>query len=215
MEKPPLRLEEVRRILARLESLAEGQQIVLVGGQAVAVWAELFKERGLELALVTSKDIDFEGSSTAARRAGELLQADRIQIPRFGEATPNTGVVYFADSDGVEREMDFISEPKGLAAEDVQDSAIRWLIRDPENGTEIPVWVMHPERCMESRIHNTIELDRTDDAAMEQLEVSIVCAREWSRHLLKTDEQPERERVRAVLALNERIAKKCLTDQSS
>lgn len=110
--------------------------------------------------------------------------------------------------------MDFISEPKGLAAEDVQDSAIRWLIRDPENGTEIPVWVMHPERCMESRIHNTIELDRTDDAAMEQLEVSIVCAREWSRHLLKTDEQPERERVRAVLALNERIAKKCLTDQS-
>lgn len=93
MEKPPLRLEEVRRILARLESLAEGQQIVLVGGQAVAVWAELFKERGLELALVTSKDIDFEGSSTAARRAGELLQADRIQIPRFGEATPNTGVV--------------------------------------------------------------------------------------------------------------------------
>jgi hypothetical protein len=77
-------------------------------------------------------------------------------------------------------------------------------------GTEAPVWVMHPERCMESRIYNAQILRKADELAMRQLAVSVVCAREWSRYLLDDDPSPERSRT--VLRINERIFRKCLRD---
>jgi hypothetical protein len=70
--------------------------------------------------------------------------------------------------------------------------------------------VMHPERCMESRIYNAQVLSKTDALAVRQLQASILRAREWSRYLL--DDDPSPERVRAVLRVNERVFRKCIHD---
>jgi hypothetical protein len=43
--KPPLRHEEVQRILGLLEPLSVDRSIVLVGGQAVAFWTRFLQER--------------------------------------------------------------------------------------------------------------------------------------------------------------------------
>lgn len=115
----------------------------------------------------------------------------------------------FTDSDGFKREIDFLGSPIGLDATDVRASAVPMSIPD-EEGSEVPILVMHPERCMESRVHNVVGLDTTGEIAMTQLRRSIACAREWSRYLLGDKSIGERKRVRAVLDLNERIFRKSL-----
>jgi hypothetical protein len=210
--KPPLRHEEVQRILGLLEPLSLDRSIVLVGGQAVAFWTRFLRERSGEVAAfapLASKDIDFEGSARAVQRTASLLGA-RMQLASMDDHTPNTGIVMFVDADGIEREIDFIDQPLGLRARDIRDTAVRLIVPGDGARNEAPVWVMHPERCMESRIYNAQILHKTDELAMRQLAVSIVCAREWSRYLLDDDSSPER--VRAVLRINERIFRKCLRD---
>jgi hypothetical protein len=210
--KPALRDEEVRRILGLLEPLSADRSIVLVGGQAVVFWTRFLGERSSDVPASTSlvsKDIDFEGSARAVRRAAVLLTA-RVRIASIDDHTPDTGIVLFLDADGVEREIDFIDEPLGLRARDVRDTAVRLIVPSGEAGHEFPVWVMHPERCMESRIYNAQILGKTDALARRQLDASIVCAREWSRYLLNDDASPER--VRTVLRINERVFRKCMRD---
>lgn len=210
--KPPLRAEEVARVLGLLEPLSEDRSIVLVGGQAVTFWTRFLGEHSSEvdsLAPMASKDIDFEGSARAVRRAAELLAA-RMRLASMDDHTPNTGIVLFLDADGIEREIDFIDQPLGLRARDVRDTAVRLLVPTGEPGGEVGVWVMHPERCMESRIYNAQVLGKINALALRQLRASILCAREWSRYLL--DDVPSPERVRAVLRINERIFRKCIHD---
>jgi hypothetical protein len=209
----PLSKEEVNRVLLRLGPLTADRSVVLVGGQAIAYWTRILgvSDRMPTVAQLTSKDIDFEGSARAARHAASLLGGS-VRIAGIDDATPNTGVVRFVDSDGVEREIDFIDAPLGLRARDVRNTAIRLLITDASGSNEVPVWILHPERCMESRVYNVQLLGQDAQNAMRQLDASIVCAREWSRSLLGDEAVPERDRVRAVLRLNERVFRRCIGD---
>ena len=167
-EKPPLRPEEVRRILRDLRPLSEERRIILVGGQAVAFWAVFFEMAGdAEEELFTSSDIDFEGAPRSARRAGKLLGGE-VRIATIDDHTPNTGIVIFKDGDGEDRQVDFISAPYGLDSRDVRDSALKLTIPDAA-GSDVPVWVMHPERCMESRVYNVVGLKQSGPVAMDQL----------------------------------------------
>jgi hypothetical protein len=213
--KPPLRFEEVQRTLRLLQPAVRAHRIVLVGGQAVAFWQRYLQRHSAEPGLLeplTSKDIDFEGSARAVRQAAELLSG----VPRFPDAdhvsTPNTGIVVFNDRDGVRREIDFIEQPLGLSARDVRNTAVT-IELEADDASRISLLVMHPERCMESRVYNAQVLGKTGTFAMRQLRVSIVCAREWSRCLLGDESLPVAERTRAVLRLNERVFRKCRDDR--
>lgn len=208
---PPLRADEVLRVLRVLAPVTADPSVVLVGGQAVEFWARFL---GLDTAvssaeLLASKDIDFEGSAVAARASAKLL-GGKARVPSFDHHTPLTGVVFFDDSDGIERRIDFLVSPLGLDGRDVRDTAV-----DVEIGADAPratLWAMHPERVMESRIANVQILGIDDVHALAQLETSIAIAREWSRFLLADRSISERDRVRGVLRLNERIFRKCVRD---
>ncbi len=207
--KPPLRVEEVQRVLGLLGPLSEKAQIVLVGGQALAFWSARFAEPDGEVRVVASKDIDFEGSADSARLAGRLLGAE-VMIPSPLEPSPMTGTVTFLDADGIDRSLDFIEAPRGLDADDVRETAVRVELPGVlEGGGDAVLWVMHPERCMESRIYNTIDLGRDDELGLDQLRVSVPIARGWSESLLGDEAVEESRRQRAVLSLNERIFEKC------
>jgi hypothetical protein len=212
--KPPLSEKDVEWVLRALEPLSGDRTIVLVGGQAIAFWTRFLALRSPEIGALgplTSKDIDFEGSARAARQAAVLL-GGTARIASLDDQTPNTGIVVFRDSEGIEREIDFINEPLGLRARDVRDTAVRVLISGGAPSIDVPLWVMHPERCMESRIYNVQILHHADEFAMRQLSASVACAREWSRFLLDDRSRSPGEAVRAVLRLNERIFRKCLRD---
>jgi hypothetical protein len=118
--------------------------------------------------------------------------------------------VFFHDSDGIERRIDFLASPLGLDGRDVRDTAV-----DVEIGADAPratLWAMHPERVMESRIANVQILGIDGAHALAQLRTSIAIAREWSRVLLADCSISEHDRVRGVLRLNERIFRKCVRD---
>lgn len=89
---PPLRSEEVRRVISALAPLTQRTDIVLIGGQALAFWSARFAEPSGEISVVASQDIDFEGGADAARTAATLLGA-KVMIPSPVEPSPITGVV--------------------------------------------------------------------------------------------------------------------------
>jgi hypothetical protein len=210
---PPLRSEEVRRVITALAPLTPKTDIDLIGGQARAFWSARFAEPSGEISVVASKDIDFEGSADAARAAATLLDAE-VMIPSPVEPSPVTGVVTFTDADGYDRTLDFIGAPRGLDAEDVRETAVRVdLDASPGQSMDASFWVMHPER-MESRIYNTIELRRVDQLGLDQLRVSVPVARRWSEAILDDETLDHGLRSRAVLSLNERIFAKCCDDRS-
>lgn len=107
----------------------------------------------------------------------------------------------FLDSDGHKRRLDFLDSVYGMSSEDIRTTAIEVDLL-PDGNRQVPVWVMHPERCMESRVHNSGLVNKQTDLAWRQLEASIACARAFSRLLL--DERGAAA-TRDVLKLNERI----------
>ena len=67
---------------------------------------------------------------------------------------------------------------------------------------------MHPVLVMESRVHNTMTLPGYDSsAALKQLRLSVICAREFIRDMVDSD------RIRVALTLNERIFTFCLKNR--
>jgi hypothetical protein len=69
-----------------------------------------------------------------------------------------------------------------------------------EDGRTIPLWVMHPERCLRSRVANTKLPGKNTVLSWRQLRVAIKLVSAFSRFLLDSDESP-----RLVMKLNERV----------
>jgi hypothetical protein len=201
-ELPPLKIAETERIIARLEQVIRDRRVVLVGGQAVAIWASKLEDRIADALVeaVASRDIDLLGSSSDLRQSATLLDA-RVRVATFEDRTPLTGVAIFLDSDGHERRLDVMASIYGMNSEDIRQTAIEAELLVDEN-RQVKVWVMHPERCMESRVHNSVLSNKQTDLAWRQVRASTLCARAFSQLLL--DERGE-SAVRDVLKLNERI----------
>jgi len=206
---PPLAFADVKPILSRLERIADS--VVLVGGQAVNFWAELYAPRVPAIdreAPFTSKDIDFCGDVRAVRICADRL-GGASRIATMDDHTPNTGVVTFLDDEGVKRTIDFLDAPLGLRAEEVHRLAIPAEILDATGKPAgQPFLIMHPVQVMESRVHNAMALPGYDSpAALKQLRLSVICAREFIRDLVASG------RIRVTLTLNERIFTFCLKDR--
>ncbi|HEX4838198.1 MAG TPA: hypothetical protein VFV03_06720 [Solirubrobacteraceae bacterium] len=201
-ELPPLKIDETERIIARLEQVVRDRRVVLVGGQAVAIWAAKLEDRIADTLVdaVASRDIDLLGNSSDLRQSAALLNA-RVRVATFEDRTPLTGVAIFLDSDGHERRLDVMASVYGMNSEDIRQTAIEAeLLIDGDR--QVHVWVMHPERCMESRVHNSVLSNKQTDLAWRQLRASILCARAFSQLLLDARGAAA---VRDVLKLNERI----------
>lgn len=138
----------------------------------------------------------------------ELL-GGRVHLSRSEDRTPLTGVAIFVDAHGHERRLDVMRSVYGMRSDDIRDTAIGIDVR-LDAGRQVRVWVMHPERCMESRAHNSVLPNKQTDLAWRQLRASILCARAFSELLL--DERGEAA-VRDVLNLNERIFRFAQTDR--
>jgi hypothetical protein len=138
----------------------------------------------------------------------ELLDG-RVHLSRWEDRTPLTGVAIFVDAHGHERRLDVMRSVYGMRSDDIRDTAIGIDVR-LDGGRQVRIWVMHPERCMESRAYNSALPNKQTDLAWRQLRASILCARAFSELLL--DERGEAA-VRDVLNLNERIFQFAQTDR--
>ena len=207
---PPLTPDEAASILGRIEEVVATNEVVLIGGQAVAIWAtQLVEYLGAEFdqTAVASSDVDFQGAEGPLRRAAELL-GGTLWMAVIDDVSPMVGMAVFQDSEGYERELDFLPKPHGLMARDVAKSAIRIHVKHPDRH-EIPLWIIHPQRCLESRIVNSGLPGKDTPLAWAQVRASIGCARAFSRAQLDVAEGTPAlaETCRTVLKLNERTFK--------
>jgi len=150
------------------------RSLVLVGGQAVALWASQLSDRfAVALEQVASKDIDFLATAADAQRAAKLLDAEVTLADGWKDhMNPLAGVALFRDGNRHPRRLDFLRRVHGLDADDIRDTAIEIDVGVDDH--VIALWVMHPHRCLESRVRNTELPNKQTALATRQLEASIL-----------------------------------------
>ena len=213
MNSRALGYRETLALLRRLGDTAE--RLILVGGQAVNFWAEMYRTRvpDLQDGPYTSKDIDFYGLRQDARDCAARL-GGRLQIPAMDDTAAATmsGLVRYRDADGEERILDILSSVHGLETKRVRDTAVPAEVREKNDDetTAVRFLVMHPVLSLFSRVHNTATWTtyRTE-RALRQLRASVLCAREFLRDLAVDTEVEQRQRVRAVLHHYEDVFRMC------
>lgn len=170
----------------------------IVGGQALNLWAERYSHVA-ELDAYgpyTSKDIDYFGQREAAEKLANALGGS-VAIPDADDNTPQTAIVH-AELDGQPIEIDFLWHVMGV--DDVklkkQASQIKMHIRLPEGTAELHVPIMHPFHCLQSRLANVVQLGRSTDLALNQLNASPIVLREF---LLEQLDNRQSKHVTGVL----------------
>lgn len=189
---PPLTEREAREVL---RSLA-GVDVILVGGQAINVWATRYQARAAELKSegpFTSKDIDLWGDERAVRECASRLPRGQPLFPDPDQHVHiNSGIVRFVDAKGYTRELDVLEQLLGVDPKELKKTCVEIDV----GGQHLRI--MHPVLCMEGRVALVLR-GRSDDHTLKQMRASVVCAREFLRETF------DPARSRDVLDWNERI----------
>lgn len=175
----PLAPEEIREILESAEA-----DSLLVGGQALALWAELYEVSiPEELSQGISGDVDFIGSAGAANALGEKLNSrERNSIgPKWKlyrvapeDATPQTAKLGMTVPALGVKEIDFLGSIVGLDTKDARDDAVEVTLSSGKT-----IRVLHPIDVLRSRLHNLASLASKRDEhgyAQARLAISVVTA---------------------------------------
>jgi len=182
---------EVQEILAQC-----GSSALLVGGQALALWAVYFNVEpvGVLSGKITS-DADFIGNAQLAERLGRALNWD-IWRPKFDDATPQTAKLTRAVKGGIQQ-IDFLSGIIGLETRAIQTRAVEITLR-----SGICLRVLHPLDVLESRLQNLLSLpEKRDQAGVAQANLAIAVAGRFLEQLIEGDANQ-----RALFDAIERIA---------
>jgi hypothetical protein len=91
--------------------------------------------------------------------------------------------VTFADSDGYEREVDFLPKPHGMRGANVARNAQEIEIRSPA-GPPTRLYVMHPLDVLYSRVANSGLPEKQTQRARNQIAAAIALVPAYGRHLL-------------------------------
>ena len=169
---------------------------LLVGGQALAFWADHLGVRPpTTLASGVTADADFIGDAALATSLGQRLGWD-TWIPALDDATPKTGKVTRRLKDGSVKQVAFLSGVAGLTTRDLARRAVEMEV--PEVGH---LRVIHPIDVLDSRIQNLHLLPgKRNEAGIAQADLAIGVARAFIRLEITTRSE------RSGLKLLERVA---------
>jgi hypothetical protein len=184
--------EEIDEILFRC-----GTEALLVGGQALALWAEYFRVEPVgQLSGKVTLDVDFIGT----RQVAEKLRAAlgwHIYFPTIEDATPQTAKVSTTLPGGGVKQVDFLNAITGLNTANVQSRAAELELR---SGTRIRI--LHPLDVLESRLRNLDILPaKRNPIGIAQAELAITVAGKFFNLLLESGEQ-----MRTILDAVKRIS---------
>ena len=178
-------LERTRTVKDYLDLLDEGTGLLLVGGQAVNLWAELYKDKEpaiLDLQPFTSRDADFY------RRAPKLkLPANwtRLPLPTKGRVKIVTHALEGPEGQGAE----VIRTVNGLTQIEIEDGsiAIEYATR--------PMWFLVPPALFQAKLENIKSLDQENRQDLKHFKLLIPVTRCFFDDLLAkhvSDERPAR-----------------------
>ncbi|MBT0671488.1 hypothetical protein HT136_24255 [Novosphingobium profundi] len=168
---------------AVLKSAEGSPDVVLVGGQAIVVWTSYYNhasEFQPPADPVTTKDVDFYGSSRQALAIARLVNGT-VRIPQTDDATPSSAVIDLGTTSDEDERIDFLDHVQGAGDKAVSAAAIplNFEMHGPDGPCMIRVRVMHPFHCLKSKLSNKSVLGRNTATANAQLEATSTILREF------------------------------------
>ena len=187
--------EEIDQILRSCDGRA-----LLVGGQALAFWAQYYQVKPLGvLSVSVTSDADFIGTAQVARDLSQSLKplGWRYWQPSVDDATPQTAKLSKRiEGQGI-KQIDFLDSIVGLKTEGIQQRAVVLNLTDG-----IRVRVLHPLDVLESRLKNLAQLpSKRDPQGIAQAHLAIDVVSRFLEQLLT--EEPARRLLDAI----ERVAR--------
>lgn len=158
-------------------------QALIVGGQAVNFWAEVFQEEEPELRQYqpfTSSDLDLLRPDASAR-ALLRAQAERIEPERdpFGKAfTIVSQTFLIQDAEGRVLPVDELKMVAGLRADEVRKGSV--LVEF----VGVAIHVLNPICCLKAKFYNVRTLAQRDRQDLKHVKILITCVRAFVRRLL-------------------------------
>jgi hypothetical protein len=158
---------------------------VLVGGQAINLWSERYQreaEPWQSLRPFTSADVDLLGSQADAKACAEGL-GGTLELPDDPAHTPNAAKVHCRNPN---IDLDVLHTVNGLNTAEAVQTAVRLRYRG------LPLRVLHPVLCLESKTVNLITLDQSIEGRQDKkhLRLAIANCAEFLRELTNRERDP-------------------------
>lgn len=175
-------MERNRTVKDYLDLLNEGTGLLLVGGQAVNLWAERYQAEETKISSYqpfTSLDADFY------RRTTEMhLPANWREIPN-----PTKGRVRIVSHvlEGPEGQTaEVLRSVNGLSEKELNDGAI------PIEYAGSPMWFLVPPTLFQAKLANVRSLDQKDRQDVKHLKLLVPITNYFFAELLSHHQSPER-----------------------
>jgi hypothetical protein len=187
--------EEIDHILRSCDGRA-----LLVGGQALAFWAQHYQVKPLGvLAVNVTSDADFVGTAQVARDLSQALKSEgwRYWQPSVEDATAQTAKLSKRVEGYGIKQIDFLGSIVGLKTEGIRQ---RGVVLNLSDGTRVRV--LHPLDVLESRLKNLAQLpSKRNSQGIAQAHLAVDIVKCFLEQLLR--EEPLRRLLDAI----ERLAR--------
>jgi hypothetical protein len=184
---------------------AIGLDAIVVGGQAVNLWAFQYQEKSSRLQEYmpfASEDLDFYGGRVEAIACKEALQG-QVTLNKDFDPSPNSGVVIVNRQDSVLR-IDFLASVYGLNDAEISETALVFVGEAELTGLNIKV--LHPVLCLEGKLKCLRGLPQIGRQDLRHVKMSVLCLNELIKDLLNYS------KARPTLKLIERVLESALRE---
>jgi hypothetical protein len=189
-------IDELAAVFSALQDA--GWDAVLVGGQAVNLWACHYEQDNPEwrtLRPYTSRDLDYHGGLAEARLAMRVLHAQGNLNTDF-DPGPNAGVLKVGLADGRELMVDILTGVYGVSSAEMERTAVTW------SGTKalagLVIRVIHPMLLLEGKVAALRGLPQADRQDAKHVRILIHVLHQWLKEQVANP--------RAVFRTVERLA---------
>jgi len=135
------------------KALATPEPLLLVGGQAVNLWALYYEERTRDLAPFVSRDADVLGDRETLRLLGKVAGKKPQYFP-LKPPSNEIGVVIASDPSGAPLLIEVLRYVKGASNEELQQPAYQFAIGDPAVRVRTP----GPIALLQAKVANLAEI---------------------------------------------------------
>lgn len=193
---PQFTPDDLAVLLRRLQD--HGWNAILVGGQAVNVWAAHFADESAawsNLRPFSSEDLDYHGGPAEARQAMRVLGV-RGRVNDGTDPSPNAGVLTVPLADGRQITVDVLTTLYGISAAEVERTAVTLSGMGALAGLSLRI--IHPLLLTEGKCASLRGLSQATRQDAKHLRILTLVLRAWLRERLADP--------RAVFRAIERIA---------
>lgn len=176
MTKPKLTPEKLRSVFLDLQAI--NLNPVVVGGQALNLWATKYYNRSPDLKKLlpfASEDLDFYGGRLEVISCRDALQGE-ARLSQDFDPSPNSGLVLVKRQD-LNLRIDFLASVYGLNDAEIESTAVQFSGQEQLAGVNIRV--LHPILCLEGKLRALRGLPQQGRQDLKHVKMAIFCLREF------------------------------------